>query len=525
MMERTENISPIAPAGSPSLLVLQHLSKRFGAVQALDDVSLTLAAGSIHALVGENGAGKSTLVKILSGVVRPDGGQVLLEGRPLLLSGPADARRQGIAVIHQEPSLFPDLSVMENVFLADPPRDRWGRVDYREMRQRVASLFDRLGVELDPHAEVRGLSMADQQLIEIAKALAGRARVLIMDEPTASLSAHEVQRLFALVEQLRDQGVAILFVSHRLDEIFRLADTITVLRDGRHVRTAPTKELTPADVVRHMVGRALEGTNASASRSRGPVVLEVQGLTRRGAFNDVSFALHQGEILGMAGLVGAGRTEVARVLFGIDRPDFGRMWLEGREVAVGSPATALEMGIAYVPEDRHQQGLVLPFSITANVSLPILHRLFPRGVVRPVRERALAQRYRSELRIRSSGVDQPVSDLSGGNQQKVVLAKWLATQPKVLILDEPTRGIDVGAKAEVHRIVEHLASQGLAILLISSDLPEVLALSDRILVMYEGRVTAIFSRQEASEERVMAAASGSPIGAQAGRSHGGWTQA
>jgi rhamnose transport system ATP-binding protein len=353
--------------------------------------------------------------------------------------------------------------------------------------------------------------MADQQLIEIAKALSLDARVLILDEPTASLSAHEVERLFAIVRQTRDRGVAVLFVSHRLDEVFELCDVATVFRDGRHVVTAPTSSLTTADLVRYMVGRAVT-LFPKIEAPTGDVLLEVSGLSRGEVFRDVSFSVRAGEIVGMAGLVGAGRTEVARVLFGIDRPDTGELRLGGRPVTFRSASDALRAGIAYVPEDRHQDGLVLDFSIAENVTLPILPRLFPRLFVHGSVERRLADRYAKQFNVRTTGVDQEVSALSGGNQQKVVLAKWLATDPRILILDEPTRGIDIGAKVEVHRQIAELAAGGLGIILISSDLPEVLAMSDRILVMHEGRIAAEIPRTAASEESVMFAATGQEDG-------------
>jgi rhamnose transport system ATP-binding protein len=493
------------PVAAPARVSLDGVSMRFGATQALDDVSLELRPGEIHGLVGENGAGKSTLVKILAGVHQPDAGSVGLDGEPVVLHGPAQARELGIAVVHQEPRLFPDLTVAENVFLGHAPRGPVGTIDWGAMRRASSSIFAGLGVRMDPGAIVRGLSMADQQLIEIAKALSIEARVLILDEPTASLSVHEVERLFAIVRQTRDRGVAVLFVSHRLDEVFELCDRATVLRDGKHVVTAATKDLTPADLIRHMVGRAVS-LFPKVESPIGDVLLQVDGLARGEAFRDVSFTVRAGEILGLAGLVGAGRTEVARVLFGVDRADAGEIRLAGEPVSFNSPSAALAAGIAYVPEDRHQDGLVLDFPIGSNVTLPILPRLFPRLFIGGSKERAIGKRYIDQLRIRATGVDQLASALSGGNQQKVVLAKWLASEPRVLILDEPTRGIDIGAKVEVHRIISELAASGLAIMLISSDLPEVLAMSDRILVLHEGAVTAEIARADATEEAVMYAA-------------------
>ena len=505
-------------AGPPAV-ALRGVSKRFLATQALSDVTLELRAGSVHALVGENGAGKSTLVKTLAGIHAPDEGTVELDGEPIVLHGPAQARALGIAVVHQEPRLFPDLTVAENVFMGHSPRTSLRTVDWRTMQRQTREIFAGLDVRIDPSAIVRGLSMADQQLIEIAKSLSLDARVVILDEPTASLSAHEVERLFTIVRQMRDRGVAVLFVSHRLDEVFALCDVATVFRDGKHVITARTDELTPGALVRHMVGRAVE-LFPKVESPVGDVLLEVRGLTRGDAFRDVSFSVRRGEIVGMAGLVGAGRTEVARVLFGIDRADFGSVHLDGKPVAFSSPSAAMHGGVAYVPEDRHQDGLVLDFSIASNVSLPILPRLFPRLFVREFVERALADRYATQFSVRTTGVGQMVAALSGGNQQKVVIAKWLATNPRVLILDEPTRGIDIGAKVEVHRLIAELAADGLAIILISSDLPEVLAMSDRILVMHEGRIAEEIGRDEASEERVMFAATGQADGGDAVVAHG-----
>ncbi len=501
-------------------LELTGISKRFAATAALTDVALRLLPGEIHALVGENGAGKSTLVKTIAGVHQPDAGEIRLDGERITIPSPAAARAMRIAVVHQEPRLFPDLSVAENIFLIAPPTDRLHTIAWREMRRRAANLFEQLDVKMDVSAPVRGLSMADQQLIEIAKALSLDARVLILDEPTASLSTHEVERLFTIVRRTKERGVGVLFVSHRLDEVFALCDRATVFRDGRHVITAPTSELTTASLVRHMVGREVSLFPKEAS-TLGEPLLEVRGLSDAAGFRDVSFTVRAGEILGLAGLVGAGRTEIARVLFGIESRTAGEVLLDGKPVNFRSPSEALRAGIAYVPEDRHQDGLVLDFSIANNITLPILPRLFPRLLLRARVEDEVARSFSEPLRVRATGVGQAVSALSGGNQQKVVIAKWLATKPRVLILDEPTRGVDIGAKVEVHRIVSELAATGLAIVMISSDLPEVLAMSDRILVLHEGRVAAEIARSDASEERVMFAATGQVEAAAAGAGHGG----
>ncbi len=490
------------------VIELAGITRSFGAVQALRGVDLTLYSGEVHALVGENGAGKSTLVKILAGIHRPDAGIIKIDGQEVELHNPVQSRQAGIAVIHQEPTLFPDLNVAENVFMGRHPRDRFGRVDWKRMYQEVERLFASLDVRLNVYTPVQGLSVADQQLVEIAKALSLNSRVLIMDEPTAALSAHEVQQLFAIARQLRERGVAILFVSHRLEEIFELADRVTVLRDGMRVATAPVAELTTQQIIRQMVGRELEMLYPKSEVEAGEVVLDVRGLTRKGVFEDISFQVRRGEIVGFAGLVGAGRTEVARVIFGIDRADAGEIRINGKQVQISSPKTAMKQGIAYVPEDRHQHGLIMDFSIVRNMTLPILRQTSMLGLVDQRREREVARNYSARLQVRSSGIDQLVRALSGGNQQKVVLAKWLITNPSVLILDEPTRGIDVGSKAEVHRIISTLARDGLAIILISSDLPEVLAMADRVLVMHEGRITAEFTHADVDQEKVMFAATG-----------------
>ena len=491
------------------VIELVGITKQFGAVQALRGVDLSLYPGEVHALVGENGAGKSTLVKILAGIHRPDAGSIKIDGKVVELHNPAQARNAGIAVIHQEPTLFPDLNVAENVFMGRHPRDRFGRVDWRSMYQEVERLLASLDVRLNVYTPVQGLSVADQQLVEIAKALSLDSRVLIMDEPTAALSAHEVQELFAIARQLRDRGVAILFVSHRLEEIFDLADRVTVFRDGARVATAPIAELSTEEIIRQMVGRSLENLYPKSEVEAGEVVLDVRHLARKATFEDISFQVRRGEIVGFAGLVGAGRTEVARVVFGIDRADSGEIRIGGKPAQIRSPKSAMKYGIAYVPEDRHQHGLIMDFSIARNMTLPVLLRQTTvLGLMNYRRERKVAQDYSRQLQVRSAGIDQLVRALSGGNQQKVVLAKWLITNPSVLILDEPTRGIDVGSKAEVHRIISELAGKGLAIILISSDLPEVLAMADRVLVMHEGRIAAEFAHAEVDQEKVMFAATG-----------------
>ena len=495
-------------ARTPPLIELRELSKSYGGVQAVAEVSFTIDRGSVHALVGENGAGKSTLVKLLTGVIQPDEGEIAINGAVERIADPQAAHRLGIVAMYQEPTVFPDLTAAENVFAGRQPRGRVRTVDWREMRDEAARLFEELGVELDANVPVRGLGVADRQLLEIAKALSSSARLLIMDEPTAALSPHEVENLFETVRQLRDRDVAVVFISHRLEEVAAIADTVTVLRDGRHVATRPAAELSQGEVVRMMVGRSLDQLFPKEEAEIGDVVLRVEGLGRRGVFSDVSFELRRGEIVGLAGFVGAGRSEVARAIFGIDHPDSGEIWIEDRRLRPRSPRAALRRGLAYLPEDRLQQGLVQPMSIAINTSMAVLPELTPGGVLRPRRERALARRFMDELRIKATSPTQAVRGLSGGNQQKVVLSKWLAAEPRILILDEPTHGVDVGTKADVHRTISHLAAQGMTILLISSELPEILGMSDRVLVMREGRLVAELPRAEATQERVIEAAAG-----------------
>jgi rhamnose transport system ATP-binding protein len=489
------------------VLEMDHVSKAFGATQALDDVSLALQQGEIHALLGENGAGKSTLIKIFTGIQEPDSGEIRIDGAPIRVASPQDAQRLGVAAIYQEPMIFPDLSVAENIFIGH--RDRGKIVDRRRMEREAEEVLARLDVHLDVGEPARGLTLAEQQTVEIAKAISLDVRVLIMDEPTASLSAHEVRRLFRIVANLRQQGVAILFISHRMEEVFEIADRVTILRDGRWISTTPRAELTPAIAIRQMVGREVKELFRRQRREPGAIRLQVRNLSREGVFQDVSFELRAGEVLGFAGLVGARRTDVGLALFGIAPADQGEILLDGEQITITSPRDAMARGIAYSTEDRRQLGLVLPLSIAANISLPSLPRfLSPNGLVRRTAERDAAEGFRQRLSIRAPSVETPTAALSGGNQQKVVISKWLETTPKVLILDEPTRGIDVGAKVEVHQLVDELAAEGMAIILISSDLPEVLAMSDRILVMREGRQMAIFDHDDATQERVLTAAMG-----------------
>jgi ABC-type sugar transport system ATPase subunit len=492
------------------ILVAEHIEKRFPGVHALDDVSLTILPGEVHAVIGENGAGKSTLMKILAGAQAPDSGTILIDGQPTAIESPRAAQDLGISIIYQELSLVDALSVGENIFLGDLPTksgNSW-QVDWAAVWQRSSELLARVGSRVRPQTTLRNLSVAQKQMVEIARALARNVRVLILDEPTSSLTTQETERLFEIIASLRARGVGIVYISHRLGEVFRIAQRVTVLRDGRVIGTVPIEEATEDKLVRMMVGRDLSRLFSHARPAEGPIRLEVNGLSRRGVLYDVSLSLRGGEVVGLAGLVGAGRTELARCLFGADRADTGEIRLDGEAVVIRTPADAVRMGIALVPEDRKLQALILRMSVRENLSLPILNRLGSSMVPSRSQERTLVGDYIKSLSIRTPTMEQRVAALSGGNQQKVVIAKWLATKPKVLILDEPTRGIDVGAKAEVHALIAKLAEEGVAILMISSELPEILGMSQRILVMREGRIVADIAREDATEESIMAAATG-----------------
>ncbi|MEV6601802.1 sugar ABC transporter ATP-binding protein [Actinoplanes sp. NPDC051346] len=493
-----------------AVLEVRDVTKSFGAVAAVQGVSFPLYAGEAHALVGENGAGKSTIVKMLAGVHRPDTGTLVVDDARIEFGGPADAKAAGIAVIYQEPTLFPDLSVAENIAMGNHPLSRLRQIDRRAMHANAARLFTRLGVHIDPARPARGLSIADQQLVEIAKALSGEARILIMDEPTAALSGVEVDRLFAVTRTLRDEGAAIMFISHRFEEITALCQRVTIMRDGRHVCTEPVAELSVDDMIRRMVGRDLSTLYPKQEATIGETVLEVEGLSREGVFRDVSFTVRAGEIVALAGLVGAGRSEVMQAVFGVDRYDRGTVRFLGRRLKPGSPRASMAAGMGLVPEDRRQQGLIMELSIARNVTLPRSRALAKLGLLLGGTERREAENWTRQLQTRFGRLSDPVGTLSGGNQQKVVLAKWLATGPKLLIVDEPTRGIDVGTKAEVHRLLSTLAARGLAVVMVSSELPEVLGMADRVIVLREGHVTARLTREEATEETVMYAAMGQP---------------
>jgi rhamnose transport system ATP-binding protein len=499
MMASVEAKSPI--------LQMKHISKRFDTTQALDDVSLDLYPGEIHALMGENGAGKSTLIKIMTGVYQADEGEILLDGEPIRVAHSVDAQGYGIAAIYQEPMVYPDLNVAENIFISH--RSQGIIVNWNKMYRKSEEILSKLDVNLDVRMPALGLNLAAQQTIEIAKAISLNVRVLVMDEPTASLSAHEVSQLFKLTRSLRDQGVSILFISHRMEEVLDIADRVTIFRDGKWISTRPSGEVTRDGAIRDMVGREIEEFFAKGESHRGDLLMSVKRLNKENAFTGINFDLHRGEVLGFAGLVGSRRTDIGLALFGVAPADSGEVILHGKPERIRSPEQALDLGIAYMSEDRRQIGLIIPMSITSNITLPMLRNyLSAFGLVKQQREEETAERYKERLSIRTPSIDTPVAMLSGGNQQKVMLSKWLNTTPQILILDEPTRGIDVGAKAEVHQIINELSKQGLGIILISSDMPEVIAMSDRILVMREGRQMGIFRREEATQEIILAAAMG-----------------
>jgi rhamnose transport system ATP-binding protein len=492
-----------------ALLELEGISKSFPGVRALEGVHFATSAGEVHALVGENGAGKSTLIKIVSGVYRPDEGTMRMDGVDVDFHSPHEAQAAGIATMYQELSLYPELSVAENMFMGHAPMRRVGRVevvDWKTMNERAVEVLASLDIhDLDVHRKVGTLNVGNRQRVEIAKALSINAKVLIMDEPTAALTESDVEQLFRIVRLLKARGVAIIYISHRLVEVFQLADRVTVLRDGHYVDSQPVAETTEGDLIRMMVGRTITELFPKLPTEVGAAVLEVRALTRRPQTNEVSFTVRSGEIVGVAGLVGSGRSETAQVIFGILRADSGDILLGGQKVSIASPGQAMKLGIAYVPEDRGTQGLVREMRIRENISMAVLGSMTRLGVVDRAAERRLGQTTITQLNIIATSGEQVVNKLSGGNQQKVVVGKWLASKPKLLIVDEPTRGVDVGAKAEIHRLMSELAQQGLGILMISSELPEVLGMSDRILVMRQGRLVAEFARSEATQTNVGAA--------------------
>ena len=492
---------------NPPFLQVSGLSKAYGGVRALSDVGLSIAPGEVHALLGENGAGKSTFIKCLSGAVRPDGGAARINGDLLPPGDLRAAEAAGVVALHQESTAFPHLNAIDNIFVGREPRRTFGLLDRPRMEREAKALVDRLGETLDLHRPLEELPLAQRQMVGLARALSHESRLLILDEPTASLSARETQALFRILRQLQSEGVAVLYISHRLEEVYALASRVTVLRDGHLVGTYPLADMGRDELVKRMVGRELLAEESlEAPAAGGAVLLDVRGLGRTGQFTDVSFTLRAGEIVGVAGLIGAGRSEVAGAVFGIETPTSGTVAVGGELLPPGSVAAALAHGVALVPEDRQREGLVLPLSVGQNLLLAVQGSLTAAGFRSPGREKAVVAGLMQSLAVKAAGPDAAASTLSGGNQQKLSLGKWLATKPRVLLLDEPTRGVDVGAKAEVYRLIRQLARDGMATLVISSDLPEILALSDRILVMREGRIAGEMLRAGATEEKILALA-------------------
>jgi len=503
----TPEIAPSSPDVSP-VVSMDMITKTFPGVKALDEVKLDLYPGQVTALVGENGAGKSTTVKILTGIYRPDGGTIRIDGQPISLTTPNDASNAGITAIHQETVLFDELSVAENIYIGHAPRTRFGLIDKTEMHRSAANLLDEIGAPFSSHTQLRELGIANKHLVAIARALSVDARVVIMDEPTAALSHKEIEELYELVETLKSQGKAILFISHKFDEIFRIADRFTVFRDGAFVGDGVIADIDENALVKLMVGRSVDQIFPERAHEVGDEVLKVVGYEHPTEFADINFTLNRGEILGFYGLVGAGRSEFMQALFGITKPSKGVCQINGQTSAIRSPADAVNNGIVYVPEDRGRQGAIIGLPIFQNITLPSIGRTSRNGFLRLAEEFKLAREYSERLDLRAASLDQDVGNLSGGNQQKVVIAKWLATQPLVIILDEPTKGIDIGSKAAVHEFMAELASQGLSVIMVSSEIPEVIGMSDRVIVMRDGRIAAELSGDELTPETLVRHAAG-----------------
>lgn len=509
MLDHSDTPMPSEAVGDETaVLALEQITKVFPGVKALSDVSLRLFPGKVTALVGENGAGKSTVVKILTGIYQPDGGTIHVNGQPTRFAVPQAAADHGVTAIHQETVLFDELSVAENIFLGHAPRTAFGLIDLKAMTARAQDILLGIGAQIDPGEKLRDLGIASKHLVAIARALSIDARVVIMDEPTAALSHKEIEELYELVESLKAQGKAILFISHKFDEIFRIADKYTVFRDGQLIGDGAIADVTEAELVKMMVGRDVSQIFPKRTPNPGDVILQVDGYSHPTEFDDIGFTLRKGEILGFYGLVGAGRSEFMQSLFGITRPSRGTVEIGGTQVQITSPADAVENGIVYVPEDRGKQGAILDLPIFQNVTLPSLGRISSKGFLQLAEEFKLARDYTQRLDLRAASLDTHVGNLSGGNQQKVVIAKWLATQPKVIILDEPTKGVDIGSKAAVHEFMAELAAQGLAVIMVSSEIPEVLGMSDRVIVMREGRIAAELTEGDLQPETLVRHAAG-----------------
>jgi rhamnose transport system ATP-binding protein len=497
------------PSSFDTVLRARNIYKSYDGVQALRDVSFELRAGEVHALIGENGAGKSTLIKIITGAVQADSGEIELNGRTITNNSPAYAKSIGIAAIYQQPALFPDLTVAENISIGLESSGAWRKINWKKRRARAAQLLGQVGSRINPDIEVRVLSMPEQQLVEIARALGANARVLIMDEPTASLAEEEAQNLYEVIGRLRASGVGIVYISHRLEELQIIADRVTVLRDGSYVGTQPMTDIERQELIRLMVGRELSAVFPKVIVEQGPVTFELRNVScQANGTNGIDLAIHAGEIVGLAGLVGAGRTELARTIFGLEPADSGEIRLREKVVSIKQAAEAIELGIAYLPEDRRRHGVILDMPIDANVTLASLQKLMAGLAFDFEKERTIATNYVRRFAIKTPSIFAPVTTLSGGNQQKVALSRWLETNPSLLILDEPTQGIDVGAKAEIHALMGELSSRGTAILMISSELPEILGMSDRIVVMRHGTIAGVLTRAEATQQQIMSLALG-----------------
>ncbi len=497
-----------AVPGAEYLLEVANVRKAFPGVLALDDVSFRLKRGHVHALMGENGAGKSTLMKIIAGIYTPDSGSFKLKGQEIKLNSPLDALQYGIAMIHQELNLMNFMTVAENIWIRREPLNSLGFVRHNEMRRRTKELFERLDIPIDPLAEVRDLSVANRQMVEIAKAVSYDSDILIMDEPTSALTEREVEHLFKIIRVLKAQGKGIVYITHKMSELFEIADEVSVFRDGRFVGEHAASEVTRDDIIRLMVGREITQMFPKEIVPIGDIALSVRNLTLEGRFRDISFDLRKGEILGFAGLVGSGRSNVAETLFGVTPATSGAIAIDGAEIAIKNPGVAMDTGLAFLTEDRKESGCFLILDIQANMQIALLRRGYARaGFVKEREIEELCQQQKARLRVRTPDLEEPVLNLSGGNQQKVLIARWLMTKPRILILDEPTRGIDVGAKAEIHKLITELAGQGVAVMMISSEMPEVLGMSDRILVMHEGRMTGIVDRKDATQVKIMELAS------------------
>ncbi|YBV95824.1 sugar ABC transporter ATP-binding protein [Phyllobacteriaceae bacterium JZ32] len=489
---------------SEFLLEVEGVRKAFPGVVALDDVSFRLRRGSVHALMGENGAGKSTLMKIIAGVYTPDNGSFKLRGNEIELNSPLDALENGIAMIHQELNLMPFMTVAENIWIRREPKNAFGFVDHRALREKTEELFERLNIRIDPEINVGELSVANRQMVEIAKAVSYESDVLIMDEPTSALTEREVDHLFQIIRALKAEGKGIVYITHKMNELFEIADEVSVFRDGHYIGTHKAEEVTRDDIIRMMVGREITQMFPKEEVPIGDVVLSVRNLTLKGVFHDISFDVRAGEILGIAGLVGSGRSNVAEALFGVTPATSGEISINGRVVDIRTPAVAMRHGMAFLTEDRKDTGCFLVLDILENMQMAVLRdRYVKRGFVSEAEIARECERMREALRIKTPDLNERIENLSGGNQQKVLIGRWLLTRPRILILDEPTRGIDVGAKAEIHRLITRLAGEGVAVIMISSEMPEVLGMSDRIMVMHEGRVTGFLDRAEASQVRIM----------------------